>query len=226
MKTVKKIVIVAIITAVLSVSGIAMAGELSWGSAAAAEDTSLTQNDMLTYAIQDEYTAQAEYNAIIGEFGNVRPFSNIVRAEGTHIAALKTLLNVYGFAVPVNNAAQRVSVPASLADAKTAGVNAEKANIAMYERFLKENLPADVRTVFENLMAASKNHLAAFENSSGNSGAAGPAQYGMQANNGTCTGDCTQTNSGSNLGNCTQSGAGMQYGRKAGFGSGNAGRNS
>ncbi len=36
-------------------------------------------------------------------------------------------------------------------------------NIAMYERFLKTNLPDDVREVFSRLLAGSKNHLDAFK---------------------------------------------------------------
>jgi hypothetical protein len=34
----------------------------------------------------------------------------------------------------------------------------------MYETFLDQNLPDDVRIVFESLMHASENHLRAFQN--------------------------------------------------------------
>jgi hypothetical protein len=35
----------------------------------------------------------------------------------------------------------------------------------MYESFLKEKLPEDIKSVFVELRDASKNHLSAFENS-------------------------------------------------------------
>ena len=45
-----------------------------------------------------------------------------------------------------------------------AGVEAETDNIALYDRLLKLNLPADVEQVFTNNRAASfNNHLPAFE---------------------------------------------------------------
>ena len=71
-----------------------------YGSAGALDDTSLTLADMLTYAIQDEYLARAEYNLILGAYGNVRPFTNIVHAEETHIAALLPLFDAYGITAP------------------------------------------------------------------------------------------------------------------------------
>ncbi|MCK5008763.1 MAG: DUF2202 domain-containing protein [Spirochaetales bacterium] len=37
-------------------------------------------------------------------------------------------------------------------------------NIAMYESFLQEDLPEDVRDLFERLQQASENHLRAFRN--------------------------------------------------------------
>ena len=41
-------------------------------------------------------------------------------------------------------------------------------NIAMYERFLQQELPKDVRQVFESLKNASENHLRAFRRFSEN----------------------------------------------------------
>lgn len=117
---------------------------------------------MLTYAIQDECMAQGEYEAIMGEYGVQRPFSNIVKAEGRHIAMLLPLFDKYDVAVPIDDSADRVVLPGSLSESFKAGVDAEVINIEMYEKFLKENLPEDVKTVFERLLSASEKHLAAF----------------------------------------------------------------
>ena len=168
-KSLKVLSATLIATTILSASSMVWAAETSFGSSAAAQDSSLTLQDMLTYAIQDEYAAQAEYAAIIEAYGTQRPFSNIIRAEATHINELLPLFSAYNIAVPANTAASLVTAPASLADSLAAGVTAEQKNIAMYESFLKQDLPADVEAVFDNLLAASEKHLQAFERSASRS---------------------------------------------------------
>ena len=118
---------------------------------------------MLVAAIQDEFKAKAEYEALIGEFGEARPFTNIVSAEQSHIDALTRIFELYGLAVPEDNGAESAVVPATLEEALQAGIDAEICNIAMYEGFLKQKLPDDVRSVFQTLMDASENHQNAFE---------------------------------------------------------------
>ncbi len=145
--------------------------DANFGSAGASADAELTLEEMLTYAIQDEYLARAEYEAIMEEYGNVTPFSNIIRAEESHISQLVPLFESNGFEVPADDAADHVVLPASLDEAYQTGIDAEIANIAMYELFLAQDLPDDVRTVFENLMAGSQSHLSAFENAASGGGA-------------------------------------------------------
>ncbi len=118
---------------------------------------------MLNYAIQDEYLAKAEYQAIINEFGEVMPFVRIIQAEDNHIALLLGLFETYGFVVPEDNSAENVVIPESITSALATGVEAEEANIAMYQLFLaQEDLPEDVKAAFEYLMQASQHHLKAF----------------------------------------------------------------
>lgn len=144
-------------------TGMAMAAELPKGSAGALADDSYTLEEMLTYAIQDEYAAQAEYSSIIATYGSVKPYKNIVTAEAKHINALIPLFGASNLAVPVNDAKAQVVIPDSLKQSYEIGINAEIQNIEMYNRFLRENPPTEVRTVFESLMNASQSHLAAFE---------------------------------------------------------------
>jgi len=66
-----------------------------YGNKAAAQDSELSIEDMLRYALEDEYTAHAEYTAVLAEFGTVRPFDSILKAEETHIAAVKRTCNTY-----------------------------------------------------------------------------------------------------------------------------------
>jgi hypothetical protein len=125
-------------------------------------ETSYTLEQMITMAITDEYLAHKEYEIILDAYGNINPFANIINAEVTHIEALLPLFEAYDIAVPVDNAATLVALPSTLQEAYEIGVQAEVNNIGMYESFLKQDLPQDVRDVFEDLMAASEKHLQSF----------------------------------------------------------------
>jgi hypothetical protein len=158
----KKLAVAAILAAVILVPTAFAAVPLA-GAKAALADKDLTLTDMLSYALQDERIARAEYEVILGAFGNARPFSNIIRAEETHIRYLTDLFAAYQMTVPAD-AVAKPAAPKDWASAIEAGRQAEIDNIAMYEKFLSQNLPADVRQVFEQLKAASQNHLRAFTN--------------------------------------------------------------
>ena len=131
--------------------------------AASLPDAELTLARMLTLALEDEYLARGEYALLIERFGERRPFSRIVKAEERHIASLVPLFARHGVPVPADRGRETAQLPASLKEARAIGVTAELGNIAMYERFLKQELPDDVRRVFKNLLAASRNHLATFQ---------------------------------------------------------------
>ena len=149
-----------------------------FGAAGALARDNMSMEEMLVYALQDEYLARAEYELILEEWGIERPFSNIIRSEERHIASLLPLFDRYGVAPPEDSAAEHVIMPASRQEAFEIGVHAEIENIAMYEAFLEANdLPRDVKNVFEALLRGSENHLRAFEQGlaaeTGNRGATG-----------------------------------------------------
>ena len=113
----------------------------------------------------DEQHAYAVYEAVIAQFGDVRPFTNILNSEAQHIAAWETLFERYGIAVPE---VPSFDVPAfaSLADACSLGAAAEVANFDLYDSMLAafEAYP-DLTYVAEALRDASETmHLSAFEN--------------------------------------------------------------
>lgn len=134
-----------------------------YGAKGALQDASITLEEALVYAIQDEYLAQARYDAVISKFGSIRPFSNIKVSEQRHITALLSLFQKYNVKIPADTAKQYVSAPATLKEAFQYGVNGEIDNIAMYEKLAAiSGLPQDVKAVFTTLGDASKNHLQAF----------------------------------------------------------------
>ena len=155
-------------------------GEEIYGAENVTEDREYTLEEMLNYAIQDEYRARAEYELIIEEMDGGRPFTNIIKSEETHIALLKPLFEARGIEVPKDDAADHIVLPESIDVALEIGVQAEIDNIAMYEKFLGQDLPEDVEGVFLRLKNASENHLQAFKNAA--SSGSGGNRYGNSGN--------------------------------------------
>jgi hypothetical protein len=116
--------------------------------------------DMLVYAMLDEIHAKQTYEAMIEVYGEIRPFTKIMEAEQTHIDLLLPLFETYQIELPVSDYVP--VVPETIEEALAIGVEAEIANIALYEAFLSQELPEDVRAVFEQLVNASNHHLDAF----------------------------------------------------------------
>lgn len=198
---------------VLAIAATMTLGALAeFGSGAVTETQDYTTEEMLTYAIQDEYMALAEYRAIIAEYGESNPFSNLIEAEEYHITLLEDLFEAYGYAVPVDDAADRVTLPGSLAEAYEVGAEAETNNIKMYETFLAQDVPADVAAVFSALKDASGNHLTAFERDgyrAGRGNENGDAKANARgARNGTCLNDGDGTRNGGGRTNSDSRGAG------------------
>jgi hypothetical protein len=125
----------------------------------------------LGLAIQDEYRTQGTYAKVLAEHGDVTPFSNILVAETAHVGSLSALYAAREWPVPGSDW-QPEDIPsfATLLLACEAGVALEEANVALYDGLLAGELPADVRTVFLNLQAASRDHhQPAFARCAGNS---------------------------------------------------------
>ena len=166
MKRTVRIIAIALLVSLMVVS--AGATESLYGNVAARADNSLSVENMLLYAAQGEYLARGEYAAIMGRFGTVRPFSNIIRAEEQHLSLLKNAFSTYKLSFPADGSTQYLQIPATLAGAYKAGVQAEVDNIAMYDRFLASPSIqgaqySDLRTLFSTLRDASGNHLRAFQ---------------------------------------------------------------
>lgn len=201
--------VVGLVVAGLATGVTAFAGSADTGASGALADSDYTLNEMLVYAMEDEHLAQAEYDAILDEYGVQRPFSNIVNAEAYHISLLEPLFEEYDVALPDKDWAGMVTVPGTIEEAYAAGVEAEENNIAMYEGFLDKDIPDDVKAVFERLADASERHLAAFERQADGTGCGG--------------GVCDGTGYGNGYGMADGTGSGYQRGSaNGGTGSGYA----
>lgn len=164
MKLIKKttMICVAIVVAML-ISPAALAAGDSYGANAINEEQSYELEQMLTNALEDEYLAMTKYAAIIQEYGEIRPLAKIFSAERAHVALLKPLFNKYGISIPPNRAAGHFQVPSTLRDAFRKCMERENSTIQMYNFFLRQELPEDVKIVFTVLRTASANHRKAFE---------------------------------------------------------------
>jgi len=122
-----------------------------------------TERRALRDALDDEYRAWATYDQVIRDFGPERPFINVRAAEARHIAALRALFERYEVAIPDNQWLGRVPRFASMRAACEAGVTAEVANAALYDRLMRSTTRGDILAVFGNLQRASQErHLPAF----------------------------------------------------------------
>ena len=120
----------------------------------------------LNAAIHEEYFARNSYLAVIAEFGDIRPFSNIAGSEQNHVNAVGNLLAKYGLPVPVDTdlPAGAPSWWPTVRDACAHGVWIEKDDIKLYDNLLPDITHGDIIQVFNNLRSASKNnHLPAFQ---------------------------------------------------------------
>lgn len=141
-------------------------GGRSLEAAAAAHPSpplSPTEQADLLAALDDEYKASATYAQVIADFGEARPFSNIVESERRHADAVAGLLQRHRVPVPSNTWPGRVPRYRSLREACEAAVAGEVENGALYERLLAGTNRPDILTVYRHLQEASQQrHLPAF----------------------------------------------------------------
>lgn len=117
----------------------------------------------LSETLDDEYKSRETYAQVIRDFGEVRPFINIVDAEARHANALLGLFQKYGVAPPTNRWSGHAPRFASLHEACVAGVQGEIDNVAIYDRAMSSTLRSDILAVYRSLRTASlERHLPAF----------------------------------------------------------------
>ena len=122
------------------------------------------EKDALNQAILEEYGAFNLYQSVIAKYGNVIPFSQIIRAEQQHINALTRQAAKYGVAVPANPGLTTVPSFDTLSNACQAGAAAEIADAALYDELKPVVTHTDILKVFNNLQSVSLNsHLPAFQ---------------------------------------------------------------
>ncbi|HEX5351353.1 MAG TPA: DUF2202 domain-containing protein [Trichococcus sp.] len=136
-----------------------------YGAVGALADDDLTMEEMFTYAIQDEQLAHGEYAYVLETFGDQAPFNNIVSAEAQHISEMTVLFEKYNLAIPSDESADHIERAANVREALENCATGEVDNISMYNKFLEQDIPDDVRATFTALRNASEGHLQSFRKS-------------------------------------------------------------
>ena len=157
-----------------------------------ATDLSAEESAALLYMREEEKLARDVYNQLYTLWGQP-VFQNIAASEQTHTDEIKLLLDRYGLADPALEPGRFTDAnlqalydqliaqgSVSLTDALNVGALVEQTDIADLQARLAQTDNADIQLVYNNLMNASYNHLAAFTgeqggNGQGNSGSNGQA---------------------------------------------------
>lgn len=123
-----------------------------------------TLEEMLNFAIQEEFYMKAQYSLIVKIYDEA-VFVFTEAEEETHIQHLLEFFDKYEFVVPSNNSYNKTVVPNNIEEAYKIGMIIETNNIRMYNNFLsRDDLPADVRALFKHLVESSSIHLLEFQN--------------------------------------------------------------
>lgn len=151
---------------------------------------SASDRDALLTALDDEYRAEATYQAVIDRFGEVRPFINIIQAEQRHAQMVIAQMQRVGMKVPENHHLGNIDAPDSLLQACETGIEAEIENVALYDRILPTIEDPSIRATLERLQAASRDrHLPAFERCVARGGTPGRGRGGGGGGGGWGRGD-------------------------------------
>lgn len=140
--------------------------------------TTLTafEKETLIYTREEEKMARDVYTAMLTKW-NLNVFSNISGSEQKHMDAIQTLLTAYNLQDPVGNNGPGVFTNNEIqklyndlvakgnnseTDAIIAGLTIEDMDIYDLQEALKQIQQQDIKTVYGNLLRASRNHMREF----------------------------------------------------------------
>lgn len=130
----------------------------------------------LKYMREEEKLARDVYITLYDKWG-LQIFKNIEKSEETHMAAVKSLLDKYNITDPVkNDNVGEFSNPElrelynrlveegdkSLIDGLKVGATVEEVDIVDLKKYIDKTNNGDIKSIYNNLMKGSRNHLRAF----------------------------------------------------------------
>ena len=175
---IQKVLGVSVLVAVLmsAVVGPVAAAPASTAPIAATATLSAAESAGLIFMREEEKLAHDVYVTFYQQYG-LAIFNNIANSEATHMAALKTLLDRYGLVDPVaghgvgefENADLQALYTQLIAQGRPALSAALKVGAAIEEIDIRDlktrsatTTHSDIKTVYNNLLNGSYNHLRSF----------------------------------------------------------------
>jgi len=158
-------------------------------------ELSETEREGLISMREEEKLARDVYRTMY-ELWGVRTFQNISYSENRHSLAVKTLLDRYDIADPVeDDTTGKFTIPAmqklynglvaqgstSLLNAFKVGATIEDLDIYDLNNWIASTDNEDIKMVYENLLRGSSNHMRSFDRQIVQNGGTYTAQYLMQA---------------------------------------------
>jgi len=133
-------------------------------SAYGGEEITGSEVAALNLAMNDAYKARAFCEKVIKDFGDIAPFTKIIKSENNNIKALEKLFKEYDLEILTDDWSTKTPKFNSIEEACEAGRNVEIENIELYDMLFTIVEKEDMITTFKNLQGASRNnHLPAFE---------------------------------------------------------------
>lgn len=178
--------IIGMVMAAISVTTVLAANPPALLQAYPVEPLNTAEQDAIMYMLEEEKVARDAYLAL-GAMWDTPIFTTIAKAEQVHMDRVAELVERYALPVPATIETPGVFENEDLQGlydmlveqgsesydtALQVGVTIEETDIADLRESLVEVDNADIRAVFERLLAGSENHLAAFSRQldSGSSG--------------------------------------------------------
>lgn len=142
-------------------------------------ETTITEveRQYLTFLREEEKMARDVYTTLLAKYPSMTFFSNISGSEQKHMDAVLGLLNTYNLTDPVGGNSAGVFTNTDIQqlyntlvakgniselDAVIVGLTIEDMDIYDLENGLADITQEDIRTVYTNLIKASKNHMREF----------------------------------------------------------------
>lgn len=177
----RKTIIMAVIIAVSSAVGFASCKKEKNNVTPATTGTQViilseTERNALVFTREEEKMARDVYNVLLNKW-NIDIFSNISGSEQKHMDAIAGLLTTYNVTDPVGSNAPGVFTNADIqqlyndltakgtvseTEAMLTGLTIEDMDISDLQNAIQQTDKQDIKTVYENLMRASKNHMREF----------------------------------------------------------------
>lgn len=138
---------------------------VKYGAREALEDSNISLAEALSYAIEDKYLKQANFDYSIEKYGSIRPFVQMKIEDQHQISTLLPLFKKYNIDLPKDRARHYLKKDTeSLYQAFQIQIAREKNAIKMYKKFLSiREFPRDILDTFQEQLIVSQKHLEALE---------------------------------------------------------------